>query len=84
MYADLESQYGKGSVALSDVLTTREFRQDWQNMESKNIREVDINHHGNNQTIILDNNKKNPQYITSTGNGMSNRSCTPAINVGAL
>ena len=27
MYADLESQYGKGSVALSDVLTTREFRQ---------------------------------------------------------
>ena len=84
MYSDLESQYGKGSVALSDVSTTREFRQDWQSMASGDIKEININHHGNNQTIILDNNKSNPQYISSTGNGMSNKSGSPALNVGAL
>ena len=84
MYSDLEEKYGKGSVAISDVRTTREFKQDWQNMSSGNIQEVNINHHGNNQTIILDNNPESPQYITSTGNGLSNRSYRPALNIGAL
>ena len=79
MYSDLESLYGKGSVALSDVRTTREFQQDWKNMASKNIHEVDINHHGNNQTIILDHGGS--EYITATGTGYTNVLGNPALNV---
>ena len=81
MYFDLESKYGKGSVALSNVLTTKEFQWDWQNMSSPDIKEVDINHHGNNQTIILNGDKQNPQYITSTGTGFSNKSHSPALDI---
>ena len=81
MYADLEAKYGKGSVAISDVRTTKDFKQDWQNMSSGIIQEVNINHHGNNQTIILDNNQRSPQYITSTGNGRTNVFGNPALNV---
>ena len=67
MYSDLENTYGKGTVALSDVCTKEEFQQDWQNMASQEIREVNINHHGSNQAIHL--NWQDKEYITSTGTG---------------
>lgn len=79
MYKQLETKYGKGSVAMSNVTTEKEFVQDWRDMASSNIKEVNLNYHGNNQTIILDANKG--EYITSTGNGKSNKSETPATNV---
>ena len=81
MYTDLEKNYGQGSVAISDVITTNEFQQDWQNMASPDIQEVNINHHGNNQTIILDYNNYSPQYITSTGDGFTNVLRNAALNV---
>ena len=79
MYKQLETKYGKGSVAMSNVTTEKEFVQDWRDMASSNIKEVNLNYHGNNQTIILD--AKEGEYITATGNGESNRSETPATNV---
>ena len=81
MYSDLENKYGKGSVALSDVITAKEFQQDWVAMSSQDIQEVNINHHGSNQAIHLDWQTK--QYITSTGTGET-RGGVPAINVSDL
>jgi hypothetical protein len=81
MYSDLENTYGKGTVALSDVCTKEEFQQDWQNMASQDVREVNINHHGNNQTIILNSSNKNPQYLTSTGDGLTNVLQNKAMNI---
>ena len=81
MYSDLENKYGKGSVALSDVLTAKEFQQDWVAMSSQDIQEVSINHHGSNQAIHLD--WRNNEYITSTGTGET-RGGVPAINVSDL
>ena len=63
----LEMKYGRGSVAMSDVITNDEFAADWKAMSSDHILEVDIDHHGSNQAIHLD--WKNKQYITSTGTG---------------
>ena len=80
-YSDLENKYGKGSVVLSDVLTAKEFQQDWVAMSSQDIQEVNINHHGSNQAIHLDWQTK--QYITSTGTGET-RGGVPAINVSDL
>lgn len=82
MYERLESQYGKGSVALSNVTTEAEFAEDWSEMNSRQIAEVNINHHGNNQTLIL--NPTMGEYITSTGDGRSNLSGTSATNVSGL
>jgi len=65
-------QYGAGSVAMSNVTTAAEFAQDWGDMASPNIREVNINHHGSNQAIHLSVGKD--QYITATGDGTLNRS----------
>ena len=81
MYSVLEKKYGKGTVALSDVCTKEEFQQDWQNMASQEIREVNINHHGNNQTIILNSSNKNPQYLTSTGDRLTNVLQNKAMNI---
>ena len=72
MYIDKEEKYGVGSVALSSAVTETEFMSDWENMKSKYIKEININHHGNNQTIILDHNG-NGQYITATGNGTTTK-----------
>lgn len=82
MYSRLEKQFGKGSVAISDVTTTKDFQQDWQDMASPNIREVNINHHGSNQAIHLD--WEQQQYITSTGTGYTPSGAYEATNVSDL
>ena len=82
MYKDAVAQHGEGSVALSDATTKEEFAKDWQNMSSDMTTEVNLNYHGNNQTLILDG--TNGQYITSTGNGKSKKSQTPSMNVSDL
>ena len=70
MYKEAERIYGKGSVALSDAMTTNSFEEDWKNMASNNIAEVNLNYHGNNQTIFL--NASKGEYLTATGNGFTN------------
>ena len=72
MAASLEKQYGKGSVAMSNVTNAADFAQDWGEMASPDIREVNINHHGSSQAIHLD--KSNNQYVTATGDGTLNKS----------
>jgi len=79
MYEVAERKYGKGSVALSDATTRSDFAQDWHDMAGSDIQEVNLNYHGSNQALHLDANKK--EYITSTGNGKTNRSGTSATNV---
>ncbi len=79
MYNQLEDKYGKGSVAMSNVTTKKEFIQDWHDMASPDIKEVNLNYHGNNQTVML--NSSEEQYITATGDGKTNKSDTEAINV---
>ena len=79
MYRDAENKYGKGSVALSDVTTTDEFAQDWKNMASTDIREVNLNYHGTNQAVHL--NSSEVQYLTSTGTGLTNKLKNPAKNI---
>ena len=78
----LENKYGKGSVALSNVTTANEFAEDWKNMNSPNILEININHHGSNQAVHLD--YTTNQYITSTGTGYTQSGKFKAINVGDL
>ena len=70
MYWDAERTYGKGSVALSDAMTIESFGEDWKSMASNSIAEVNLNYHGNNQTLYLDASKD--QYLTATGNGFTN------------
>ena len=70
MYREAERTYGKGSVALSDAMTIESFEEDWKNMASNSIAEVNLNYHGNNQTLYLDASKN--QYLTATGNGFTN------------
>ena len=77
-----EIKYGRGTVALSSVITETEFAKDWQAMGGDNIREVSINHHGSNQAIHLD--WQNDQYITSTGNGHTQSMSADAMNVSDL
>jgi RHS repeat-associated protein len=78
MAAALEKKYGKGSVALSNVTTAKEFKQDWQDMGGTDIKEVNLNYHGSSQTLNLDNGGN--QYITSTGSGKTPKG-TKATNV---
>lgn len=82
MYRQLEQKYGKGSVALSDVTTEADFSNDWGDMCSRDIKEVNINHHGNNQVLMLDSSRG--EYITATGNGHTNLSKALATNVSGL
>ncbi len=79
MVSVYEKQYGKGSVALSNVTTMEEFSQDWGDMASPNIKEVNLNYHGNNQTLYL--NTANNQYITATGNNTTNKGTKNVMNV---
>lgn len=79
MYNDAVKLYGKDAVALSNVTTEKDFAQDWKNMLGTNIREVNLNYHGNNQTLMLNSSKG--EYITSTGDGKTNVSGTQALNV---
>ena len=72
MAAVYEKRYGKGSVAMSNVTTMDGFAQDWGDMASPDIKAVNLNYHGSNQAIHLDNSKD--QYITATGNGTLNKS----------
>ena len=81
MYKDAIKKYGEGSVALSSVTTTSEFVQDWKDMASDEIAEVNLNYHGGPQTINLD--YKTKQYLTSTGNGKTPMG-NPAKNVSDL
>lgn len=70
MYREAERIYGEGSVALSDAMTTDVFLTDWKEMASNNIAEVNLNYHGNNQTLFLD--ASNHQYLTATNDGFTN------------
>ena len=79
MYDKAIKQYGKGSAALSDVTSEKAFVEDWANMSSNSISEVDLNYHGNNQTLIL--NPSESEYITSTGDGLTNVLGNSATNV---
>ncbi len=79
MQKDAVEKYGEGSVAMSNVTTVNEFMQDWKDMAGDNIMEVNLNYHGNNQTVMLKSNTR--QYITATGDGKSNRSEMPSENV---
>jgi hypothetical protein len=79
MYKAAEAQYGKGSVALSNVTTVAEFTQDWKDMGGTDVQEVNLNYHGSNQALHL--NAGAEQYITSTGNGTTNASGAKATNV---
>lgn len=81
LYEMYEKIYGEGTVALSAATTMSEFSQDWGDMAGLNIKEVVIMHHGRNQSINLNPDKKNAHYITSTGDGKTNISGTKAINV---
>lgn len=67
---------------MSNVTTMVEFKQDWGDKASSNIKEVTLNYHGNNQTVMLNSSKD--QYITATGDGETNKSGTKAINVQEL
>jgi len=78
MYKDAEAQYGKGSVAMSDVTTAAEFNQDWGDMASTDIKEVNLNYHGSSRTINLD--YTTNQYLTSTGNEQTPLG-NPAMNI---
>lgn len=79
MYHDAVKLYGKDAVAMSNVTTEKEFAQDWKNMLGTDIREVNLNYHGNNQTLILDN--TNNEYVTATGDGKTNKYGNDALNV---
>ena len=84
MYKDAVAKYGEGSVAMSNVTTTAEFAQDWGDMASNDIQEVNINHHGGPQTLTLDAHvEKSKEYITATGTGKTPAG-RPAMNVGDL
>ena len=65
MYHDAVAKYGEGTVAMSDVTTVQEFAQDWRDMASNHIIEVNLNYHGSNQAIHLDKDKL--QYINING-----------------
>ena len=79
MYDKAIKQYGKGSAALSDVTSEKAFVEDWASMSSNSISEVDLNYHGNNQTLIM--NPSESEYITSTGDGLTNVLGNSATNV---
>jgi len=80
MYKQAEAKYGKGSVAMSNVITTAEFTQDWKDMASPDIKEVSLNYHGSARTINLD--WQNNQYLSSTGDQTPNGN--PATNINNL
>ncbi len=82
MYNEAIEKYGPGSAALSDVTTEEEFAQDWHDMAGNDIREVDLNYHGTNQAIHLD--YRNEEYITSTGDGKTNRSGLSGLDIKQL
>ena len=79
MYNNLIKQYGKGSVALSMVSTASSFAKDWGNMNSKDIKTVDLNVHGSNQQLHL--NYETKEYLTSTGIGKTSIMGNPATNI---
>lgn len=88
-YREYEKKFGKGSVALSDAMTEKDFAQDWGDMEGK-PSEIVMNHHGSNQQLHLnidpDNNikTKDGEYIVSTDNGKTNTSQTPGKKISDL
>jgi RHS repeat-associated protein len=88
-YAAYEKQYGKGSVALSDAMTEKDFSQDWGDMQgTPNL--IVANHHGTNQALHLnidpDGNPetKDGEYIVSTNNGKTSGSGTQGTKVSDL
>ena len=82
MYNDAIEKYGEGSVALSDVTTERDFVQDWHDMGGNDIQEVNLNYHGSNQAIHL--NYETDDYITSTGDGKTNKSGADGLDINQL
>lgn len=88
-YAEYENKFGKGSVALSDAMTEKDFAQDWGDMEGK-PSEIVLNHHGTNQALRLnidpDNNPKTKdgEYIVSTDSGKTSGSKTQGTKIADL
>jgi hypothetical protein len=81
MYKDAVEIYGEGSVAMSNVTTTEAFAQDWGDMASSDIQEVNLNYHGSPQTVNLD--YKTNQYLTSTDDSKTPKG-NPATNISDL
>jgi len=82
MAQNVIDKYGAGSVALSNVTTASEFSNDWKSMASPTMEVVNLNYHGDNQTLVL--NQSTKEFITSTGNGLTNENSYGAMNVQAL
>jgi len=77
--------YGENSVAMTNLVTSNKFKEDWSMMKGDSIVEVNINAHGQNQSMTT--RDGDPlQQVTSTGNGRTNGSSNngtgnPALNV---
>ncbi|MBK9274161.1 MAG: hypothetical protein IPM49_06445 [Flavobacteriales bacterium] len=82
MYGEMESTYGKGSVALSAVSTESQFAQDWSDISGTDVRNVSMLTHGSPQSIFL--NAPNKEYLTSTGNGKTEIFENDALNISDL
>jgi RHS repeat-associated protein len=81
-YKQAEEKYGKGTVAMSNVMTEAEFKQDWKDMEGGDIKEVNLYYHGSNQQIHL--NWETNEYIVSTGNGQTNKNENSGTDIKSL
>jgi RHS repeat-associated protein len=88
-YADYEKKYGKGSVAISDAMTEKDFAQDWGDISgTPNL--IAMNHHGTNQALHLDVDPdgnpetKDGEYIVSTNDGKTNGSGTQGTKISDL
>ena len=84
MYAKAESDYGQGSAAMSNATTESDFMQDWGNMAGSDIRKVNLNYHGDAQTVVLGYGDNGFENLTSTGNGHTNESKRPATDINKL
>ena len=83
-YNDAIKKYGNESVAISNTGSSKGFAEDWSKMDGS-VEKVMIMAHGKNQSINLSNNDSDVyQQLTSTGDGKTNKTQTPAINIQEL
>jgi hypothetical protein len=81
-YNDYVKLYGKENVALAAINTETEFSDNWGAMGGNSIQVVDLYFHGNAQNIMI--NYTNGEYLTTSGNGSSSNSATPATDISKL
>lgn len=75
-YNNAVEKFGAGGVALSMPPSSKQFAEDWSNMDGEEIAQVTIDFHGKNQSI-----KTEGDQLTSTGVGLTNIKGTPAMNI---